>query len=584
MMINPRRRSVQVLTLAGRGVLAALLIVTALANVITAMVATPWQQALFIEHFVDLDTLWWGPQGQVVVGVLLLLVARALMRGKRQAWWLAVGLLAFALINTMFSRSHSHYIPVSLALLVVLLLLAPLFPTRSDPQALRRGYIALGVTVLCMLVQHELHIVWPHQITQEASHIGPPIRGIVHFLLRGLIFLFVGYGVFETLRPVLDARRLQRDEQAYAESIVHRYGQSTLAHFTLTGDKCYFWSPTRQAFIAYRLAAGGVAVMLGDPVGPADELEPLLLRFLAHCKQQDWQLAIWQASPRLAQCCRQWNLRTYKMGEEAFVDAHTFSTQGKTGAPVRHSITRAQRDGISVYCWQGEPLPDPILAGMKSISAVWLAEHDTHTQMGFSMGRFPTDWSLDLLTVAALNPAGEVLAFLTWTPLYTANGWALDIMRRLKETTPGTMEMLIAESIAWARARGNTRMSLGLAPLAGLGAGLDMAPEQREGADEQRLPYAVSWLERSASFLHQRKLLLGNYTSLYAFKSKFRPVWEPRYLVISDAAALPRIGTALLEVHGYRWLTMLKETWILFARPLRRLEKHASQHDVERAA
>lgn len=584
MMINPRRRSVQALTLAGRGVLASLLIITALANVITAMVASPWQQALFIEHFVDLDILWWGTQGQVVVGVLLLLVARALMRGKRQAWWLAVGLLAFALINAMFSRGYVHYIPVTLALLVVLLLLAPLFPTRSDPQSLRRGYIALGVTVLCMLAQRELHIVWPHQITQEASHIGPPIRGIVHFLLRGLIFLFIGYGVLETLRPVLDARRLQRDEHAYAESIVRRYGQATLAHFTLTGDKCYFWSSTRQAFIAYRLAAGGVAVILGDPVGPEEEREPLLLEFLAHCRHQDWQVAIWQASPRLAQRCRQWNLRIYKMGEEAIVDACTFSTQGKAGAPVRHSVTRAKRDGISVFCWQGEPLPDPILAGMKSISAVWLAEHETRTQMGFSMGRFPTDWSPELLTVAALNPAGEVQAFLTWTPLYIANGWALDIMRRLKETTPGTMEMLIAASIEWARAHGYTRMSLGLAPLAGLGAGLDVMPEQREGADEQRVPYAVSWLERSASFLHQRKLLLGNYTSLYAFKSKFHPVWEPRYLVISEAAALPRIGTALLEVHGYRWLTMLKETWMLVARPLRRMEKHTPQHDTERAA
>lgn len=583
MTIHPRRRSLQALTLMGRGALALLLIVTALANVITAMVARPWQQALIIEHFVDLDTPWWGTQGQVVVGVLLLLVARALMRGKRQAWWLAVGLLVFALAGEMFSRSHFNYMPVSLTLLVVLLLLAPLFPTRSDPHALRRGYVALGVTVICLVAQREVHILWPRQIAQEASHIGPPLRMGVLLLLRGLIFLFVGYGVIETLRPVLEAHRLHRDEQAHAEHVVRRYGRATLAHFALTADKSFFWSASRQSFIAYRLAAG-VAVILGDPIGPEEELDSLVLAFLAHCKRQDWPVVIWQASPRLAQRCRLWNLHIYKMGEEAFVDASTFSIQGKAGAPVRHSVTRAKRDGLSVHCWQGESLPDPILAGMKSISAAWLAEHETHTQMGFSMGRFPADWSPDLLTVAALNPAGEVQAFLTWTPLYTGNGWALDIMRRLKETTPGTMEMLIAESIEWARAHGYTSMSLGLAPLAGLGAGLDMTVEQRDGSEQRRPAYSVSWLERSASFLHQRKLLLGNYTSLYAFKAKFRPVWEPRYLVIGDAAALPRIGTALLAVHGYSWLTMFKETWMYFVRPLRVTEKHSAPRGDERAA
>jgi phosphatidylglycerol lysyltransferase len=283
--------------------------------------------------------------------------------------------------------------------------------------------------------------------------------------------------------------------------------------------------------------------------------------------------AIWQASPRLAQSCRRWHLHAYKMGEEAVVDAATFTTQGKAGAPVRHAVTRAQRDGISVHCWQGVPLPDPVLAGMKRISVAWLAEHGTQTQMGFSMGRFPTDWSPELLTVAALTPAGEVQAFLTWTPLYTGNGWALDLMRRLQETTPGSMELLIAESIAWGRAQGYSRMSLGLAPLAGLGAGLDTPRENDTAGKRERSAYAVSWLERSASFLHQRKLLLGNYTSLYAFKAKFRPAWEPRYLVLSDATALPRLGTALLAVHGYSWLTMLKDTWILRVRPHRRARK-----------
>jgi hypothetical protein len=61
---------------------------------------------------------------------------------------------------------------------------------------------------------------------------------------------------------------------------------------------------------------------------------------------------------------------------------------------------------------------------------------------GSSLCRYRSQ-SKDLLTVTAFDPEGEVEAFLSWTPLYAGNGWALDAMRRGNQTTPGTMELLI---------------------------------------------------------------------------------------------------------------------------------------------
>jgi phosphatidylglycerol lysyltransferase len=564
MLAPPQRKPLHTLAAAGRGALALLIAAAALANIATTLLVRPWQPAVFVEYFFDVDMLGWGREGTLIACALLVLVACALLRGKRHAWLISVALLAFSLLSVVLSRAHLSYAPVALALLVALLLLAPLFPNRSDPRSLRRGYLALGLSVSLFLSHGLLMQLWyTHSPLHVTVHVVGQLRATVLFLLRSLLFLFLGYGVFEVLRPVLTVRRQQRHERVRVQRIVQRYGAQTLAHFALGEDKTYFWSATGRAVIAYRLVHG-VALILGDTIGPRDELEPLLLAFVTYCKRQDWCVALYQTTGRTQQVCRAWNLHAYKIGEEGIVEVTAFSTQGKAGAPVRHSIARARRDGITVRCWQGEPLPDSILAGMKRVSAAWLTQHNTQSQMGFSMGRFPADWSTNLLTAVALDPRGEVQAFLTWTPLYTDNGWSLDNMRRLAGSAPGVMEMLIAESIEWARARSYVRMSIGLAPLAGLDTNLeaDLRNATCSVTAQASQRQAYSWLERSAGYLYRRKLLLGNYASLYHFKAKFQPTWEPRYLIVTDTGALPRVLLALMNAQGYTWWRMLRDTGV----------------------
>ncbi|HEX6110340.1 MAG TPA: DUF2156 domain-containing protein, partial [Ktedonobacteraceae bacterium] len=325
-------------------------------------------------------------------------------------------------------------------------------------------------------------------------------------------------------------------------------------------DKAYFWSETGRAFIAYRVVHR-VALVLGDPVGPEEEHDTLLLAFLEFCLRQDWPVAFYQASIRTYYLCQERGLLAYKIGEEALIDVARFTLQGKRGAPVRHAIARARRAGLSAQCWQGKALPQVVFTGMQSISTEWLDTQKIQTQMGFSMGRFPADWSKDLLTVVALDLQGEVQAFLTWTPLYVGNGWALDSMRRGKGTPSGAMELLIAHAIEWAQAHGYAHMSLGLAPLVGLA-------EEEELVDMPCNPWQSSSLrssslvERGATFLHQRGILLGKYRSLYFFKAKFQPTWEPRYLIVSERPALLRILLALARAHSSGWLSIVEEMWL----------------------
>jgi phosphatidylglycerol lysyltransferase len=96
-------------------------------------------------------------------------------------------------------------------------------------------------------------------------------------------------------------------------------------------------------------------------------------------------------------------------------------------------------------------------------------------------------------------------------------------------------------------------MSLGLLPLAGL----DAETRALEGASAT--PEAL--IERSASYLHQRGVLLSSYASLRHFKEKFHPTWEARYLLLGEASATPQVLLALAQVMGGGWRVVAQEAW-----------------------
>lgn len=532
---------------AGRYLPAVILVMLAGGGVLTGILVKPWAPTTM---------LGLGRLSGIAVWLLLLLVARALVRGKRQAWLLSVGLLAFLGAFSFGSRSMRSLFPMILALLLAFIILAPLFRARSDPRSLTRGYVALVVGCAA---------IYGHRIVYSLLSSVIPHPYSLMFTIRVAAFTLLGIGVIEILRPVLPHGKTREAELAHARSLLARYGRQSLAHYTLGPNMSYFWSASGQAFLGYR-AHGGVAVVLGDPVGRDDELPALVQRFREYCRHQDWVLAIYQASPATVASLATGGVHAVKVGEEAVIDTGQFTTQGKIGAPVRHSIARARRDQVSVSIWRGEPLPEAIFAGMKQVSVAWLQTQHTYTQMGFSMGRFPADWSPELLTAVAQGPDGETLAFLTWTPLYRGNGWTLDNMRRGQRTPPGTMEYLIAESIEWARVRGYSTMSLSLAPLAGLREEVKSIHASVEPPCGRISPSARLF-QRSAAYLHRRGLLLANYRSLYFFKQKFQPTWEPRYLVLDDAAALPRVLIALAVVHGMGWRSALRDLWASLRSP-----------------
>ena len=97
---------------------------------------------------------------------------------------------------------------------------------------------------------------------------------------------------------------------------------------------------------------------------------------------------------------------------------------------------------------------------------------------------------------------------------------AVDLMRQPREAPAGVMEYLFTRLMLWGAAQGYRWFNLGVAPLSGLPSH-ELAP---------------LW-SRAANLLYHRGGRFYNFAGLRAFKQKFDPAWEPRYIA---GAARPR--------------------------------------------
>jgi phosphatidylglycerol lysyltransferase len=307
------------------------------------------------------------------------------------------------------------------------------------------------------------------------------------------------------------------------------YGYNSLAFFALDQNKQLFFSSTGKAFISYVLQ-GGIVLVIGDPIGPSQELSLILEEFLTFWRTRHKAVAFWQAREELLNLYRAQGLQALKIGEDTIIDVQNFTLKGGKMANVRTSARRAEKSGMRVIFYEGTVPSVTYREQMAHISRAWLA-HKGGNEMGFSMGRFESDAEAGQLIALAVDEHDTVHAFASFIPIYGRNGWSLDLLRRSEQAIPGTMELLLTRSLEHFKDRGNAIVSLGLAP---------------QGNNNQD---QVSLLGQCCSLFVRRSSTFQHFQTLTAFKRKFQPTWENRYLVFPHQIHLVQIGLALHAAH-----------------------------------
>lgn len=314
-----------------------------------------------------------------------------------------------------------------------------------------------------------------------------------------------------------------------AVSLSFTYGYNSLAFFALDQKKRLFFASNGKAFISYVLW-GNVALVIGDPIGPTEEIASVLAEFLTFWRKRNKAVAFWQVREELLALYRAEGLHALKIGEDSVIDVQNFTLKGGKMANVRTSARRAEKTGMRVIFYEGAVHSETYREQMAHISQAWLARKGGR-EMGFSMSHFEQDAQAGQLAALAVDQHEHVHAFLTFVPIYGRTGWGLDLLRRGEQAIPGTMELLLVRSLEQFKARGNAIASLGLAP-------------QSNNNQDQLSP-----LGRGCSLLLRQSRTFQHFQTLTAFKQKFQPIWENRYLVFSHPLHLPQIGLALNAVH-----------------------------------
>ena len=541
-------------------------------NLMSALLSHPPQRLMALRRIVPTEVLDTSRTFTLLAGVLLLMTAWGLRRGKRRAFVMALLLCAVSVPVNMLKAFDFEEATAATLLMFALGVSADAFRVKSRElslQALRSRalWAALGLAAYAVLGCWILEARYGgdaslaravsesafrlfgigHETLALPYQLGPHARNVVRWFLDSLgvlAFTFViGIGLL-ALKPVRHRSRHRLQSERVA-ALLERYGDSSVAAFALAPGMDYFFSANGRAVIAYRFESDTL-LAIGDPIGPEEELKPLLASFSEHCSEHDWSFALFQARPERLPMYRSLGWRALHIGEDPILWTERFTLEGSAMGDVRRATRKLEASGFEVRHFVPGVTPfDPDGAGgdlgeqLRHISNEWLSER-REEEKGFSMGRFdpqrlPREW----LAVAWDRSSGRAEAFVTWVPIWGRRGWALDLMRRRRNAPAGVMDFLIVKSVEAAKARGDALLSLSLSALA-----MVDGPEEKAAQDP---PPSGGAQEKARAFLMQHLARFYEFEGLFRWKEKFSPAFEDRYLVYPDPLALPRVAIALVR-------------------------------------
>ncbi|CAL9524107.1 hypothetical protein SUDANB43_03880 [Streptomyces sp. enrichment culture] len=495
-------------------------------------------------------------------GVLLLLLAHGLKRRKRRAWRAAVALLPLGAVAQFTYRHSLLGVLISLVLLALLLRHRAEFAALPDPRSRWRALanfvlMSAGSVLLGLLVvnAHPHRMLGDPSLADRLTHVLYGLLGVegpvdyrgntswtVAFSLGALGLLTAITTIYLAFRPEHPAARLTEDDESRLRDLLARHGgRDSLGHFALRRDKAVVFSPSGKAAVTYRVVSG-VMLASGDPIGDVEAWPGAIERFMDEARAHSWTPAVMGCSETGGEVwTRETGLDALELGDEAVVDVADFSLAGRAMRNVRQMVKRIERAGYETRVRRVADLSEAELDRVRRAADAW---RGTDTERGFSMalGRIgdPSDGDCLIATAHKQDPEpGEygdlkaILHFVPWGP----DGASLDLMRRDRAADPGMNELLIVAALQAAPRLGVARVSLNFAMFRAA-----LARGEKIGAG----PVLRAW--RGLLVFLSRWFQIE---SLYKFNAKFRPRWEPRFVVYRRSADLPRIGFAAMQAEGF---------------------------------
>ena len=494
----------------------------------------------------------------IFTGLVLMILARGLSRRKRRAWILALIILCVNLATELFRTNH-HPLQIALSLgsIALLLVFHKSFYAKSDPSTKMQPLIGFGIALVVLFLASLLLLKFRSNYEIIGS---PSYKNIFLFIVEGFIgitgpikftserssdliaFTLGTFGVFTLIVPLwLYFRRVKpipkmsgEDMDQVRKLIKHDLEQDSLGYFATRRDKSVVWASNRKAGIAYRVQ-GGVMLASGDPFGEYSLWPEAIAEFIKIADEHAWTPAVMGCSDRGGEVwVEHAGMIAIDIGDEAIIEVKDFTLEGRPMANVRQMVNRIKRKGYSCTTHKWSELDNDTRSQLRKLAHEWrygVAERG----FSMSMDRFGEDFDPDTyITIAWLN--NEIKGLLYYVP-WTTNGLSLDRMQRERGTDPGVNELMIVETVEYARANNLAHVSLNFAAFRSL---FERADKISAGPITRGMRNLIRF---SSNFFQVE--------SLYRFNAKFQPGWETRYVLYPRAADLPKVGWAALRAEKF---------------------------------
>lgn len=529
----------------------------AAAAVTTAVLRPPWRlrvrlalgiyivvAALYVGSLADLEHLVAAGMG-LAVGPRLTrgLGPQLTSRPRRREWRLlaVAGLLMIAIITVVTWLLPSD---------------GPLGPTADADMTVVEVVLTIAIALLLGLgLRWGKRVAWWWAVVVCGLNVlvGVAIAGFAlldpEFVLDGTALIVADRLLWVTLLAVLvlgerafrvpSRRRLRRHDNEHPTretvlDVLERHGGSTLAWMTTWPENSWFITGDGSSYVAYQRHAG-VAIALGDPVGPAEHRAAAVFDYAAMCERHAMTPCLFSVTEPTAQAMVDAGWKHVQVAEDTLVDLPDLEFRGKSWQDVRTALNKAGKQGITFRLVTLAEEQWSLVAQVRAVSEGWAGEKGL-PEMGFTLGGIDEALDPNVRVGLAEDEHGAVHGVTSWLPVHDpdgrVHGWTLDVMRRRQDGFRPVVEFLIASSCLAFQEEGAAFVSLSGAPLA------------RTGASEQ-----ADVLDRLLDTLGAALEPLYGFRSLHAFKNKFKPRYAPMYLVYRDEADLPRIGLALTRAY-----------------------------------
>jgi len=333
---------------------------------------------------------------------------------------------------------------------------------------------------------------------------------------------------------------------------IERHGREATA-FQLAGSGFrHHLDDARDALVGYA-DTGGAWVAGGSPVAPDEQLADAARAFVDAARDAGRRACFFAATTSLA-AATGW--RSIRIGLEPSWDPRHWQDVLRGHASLRYQLRRAEHKGVTVRA------ADPAQPSTRA-AAAHIIDRWTRTRrmppMRFLVDMTPFEHAARRRYWVAWHgdaPVGLAVV----SPVPATRGWFVEHFLRDRAAPNGTIELVVDAILRDAAARGDGRVTLGLAPLAGeLGAILRAS--RRLGA------------------------IFYDFRGLAAFKAKLGPdAWEPidlvvppgvpRWLAMRDALRAFAGGSLI----GYG----LQAAWRLVPRGLARAARWYAQASAPR--